>query len=197
MGRDAAGDLLPIPLLSPPSTELIVAWPSFSLNLAWGKGGPSLNLKGEGSDLSRQRKAITFQGVIIRLSYQMCRGPFLRMKRLHKCRGGHCGTGFFSPCSFFFFLYWSEEINGITKVLFSFFDSTLCQIMELAAAYWMITCGKCRERPEPWFSLCLSPVRVQLKDILILCSRSAFRLKVAPIKQIKELLLSFSHSQRL
>ena len=44
--------------------------------------GPSLNLKGEGGDLSNERKAITFQGVIIRLSYQMCDSPFLRLKRL-------------------------------------------------------------------------------------------------------------------
>lgn len=86
------------PLSSPPPssfssslTDLIVAWPGFSLIPAWGKGGGSLNLKGEGGDLSDEReKASLFQGVIIRLSHQMCDGPVLRSKRLFKCRRVHC-----------------------------------------------------------------------------------------------------------
>lgn len=86
------------PLSSPPPssfssslTDLIVAWPGFSLIPAWGKGGGSLNLKGEGGDLSDEReKASLFQGVIIRLSHQMCDGPVLHSKRLFKCRRVHC-----------------------------------------------------------------------------------------------------------
>uniref|UniRef100_A0A8C4GY60 Dedicator of cytokinesis 1 n=1 Tax=Dicentrarchus labrax TaxID=13489 RepID=A0A8C4GY60_DICLA len=82
---DAASDY--VPSLSS-FTDLIVAWPSFSLMPE--VKGPSLNLKGEGGDLSNERKAITFQGVIIRSSYQMCDGPFLRLKRVFKCRRVHC-----------------------------------------------------------------------------------------------------------
>lgn len=45
---------------------------------------PSLNLKGESGDLWNKRKAITFQGVIIRLSYHMCDDPFLCLKWMQK-----------------------------------------------------------------------------------------------------------------
>lgn len=66
----------------------------------------------EGGDLFNERKAVTVQSVIIRLSYQMCDDPLsfscffflLGLKRLFKCREGrrHCDhvslpTGFFSP----------------------------------------------------------------------------------------------------
>lgn len=68
-------------------TDLIVAWPSFFLNLAWGKGVLA-HLNGEGGDPFNERKAITFQTVIIRLSYHMCDDPFFSLGRLFKCRGG-------------------------------------------------------------------------------------------------------------
>ncbi len=69
--------------------------------------GPSLNLKGEGGDLSNERKAITFQGVIIRLSYQMCDGPFLCLKRLFKCRRVFYCCQIFLPARFFLEKYWN------------------------------------------------------------------------------------------